>query len=91
MSHSHGKVCQEYGPVDVQEWVQVAYASDGWLADRSDAYPSGLRIVEIEEPPHVRWSQEAHKVFPATFRAATAAFLLCHHVAGRQLSGSSER
>ena len=77
--------------VDAQWCVQVVYASDGIQPTWSAASPGGMRIIEIKEPPCVIWSLEAHKAFPASFRAATATFLMCHHVGGRQFSGPSER
>ena len=79
------------GASNVQRCVQVAYASDGIESSWSAALPGGMRIIVIKEPPRVAWSQKAHKAFPASFRDAAATFLMCHHVAGRQLSSPSDR
>ncbi len=78
------------GASQCERCVQVAYASDGIEPSWSTAFPGGMRILMIKEPPHVTWSREAHKAFPARFRAAAATLLMCHHVAGRQLSDPSE-
>lgn len=44
---------------------QVAYCR----ADRA--------VLTVTQPPCVAWSEAAHPEFPASFRVAAAAFLLC--------------